>query len=422
MIRVESLNKVFGPNPDQALALLAEGRSKDEILAETGHVIGVQDVSFTLKPGEFFVIMGLSGSGKSTLLRAINRLIEPTSGHVWLTTDDGEVDVASADARQLRHLRQDHLAMVFQRFGLLPHRSVRDNVAYGLEIKGVPRAERMKRAEEVIEMVGLGGWAASPPSALSGGMQQRVGLARAIATGAKVLLMDEPFSALDPLIKMQMQDEMIRLQRQLGRTVLFITHDLDEALRLGDRIAIMDDGRFVQVGTPETIVTNPKTAYVADFVAHADPTNVITAATVAVGPDHDRIDEVGREDGARVIVHRTQADVEIVVGADGRVLEVRADGGRADLVPIDELLEEETPRSRHRDRAAIVRGDRTLRTLLEARNRVNLPLLVVGEDEKLLGLVTERELIHGITEKRGPNGGTTDGGAKADGGAKEVAA
>ena len=368
-------------------------------------MIGVQDVSFTLKPGEFFVIMGLSGSGKSTLLRAINRLIEPTAGHVWLTTDDGEVDVASVDARRLRSIRQDHLAMVFQRFGLLPHRSVRDNVAYGLEIKRVPRAERMRRADEVIDMVGLGGWGASPPSALSGGMQQRVGLARAIATGAKVLLMDEPFSALDPLIKVQMQDEMIRLQRQLGRTVLFITHDLDEALRLGDRIAIMEDGRFVQVGTPETIVTEPKTEYVADFVAHADPTGVITAATVAVGPDHDRIDEVGREDGARVIAHRTQSDVEIVVGDDGRVREMRADGAKAALMPIDEVLEEPTPRWRHRDRTAVVRGDRTLRTLLEARNRVNLPLLIVDEHEKLIGLVTERELIHGITEKRGSNGG-----------------
>ncbi|MDF1524269.1 MAG: betaine/proline/choline family ABC transporter ATP-binding protein [Trueperaceae bacterium] len=406
MIRVEALHKVFGPTPEHALALLAEGRSKDEIRAETGHVIGVQNVSFALKPGEFFVIMGLSGSGKSTLLRAINRLIEPTSGHVWLTTDDGEVDVAAADKRALRGLRQDHLAMVFQRFGLLPHRSVRENVAYGLEVKGVGRAERTRRAEEVIEMVGLGGWGASPPSALSGGMQQRVGLARAIATGAKVLLMDEPFSALDPLIKMQMQDEMIRLQRQLGRTIVFITHDLDEALRLGDRIAIMEDGRFVQIGTPERIITEPRTPYVADFVAHADPTGVITAATVAVPPDHERVDVVGQEAGARVLAHRTQPDVEIVVEPDGRVREVRADGARAVLVAVDELLAEETPGSRHRDRVPVVRGERTLKTLLEARNRCNLPLLVVDEDERLIGIVTEREIIHSTIEKRGPNGDT----------------
>ena len=235
--------------------MLSEGRSKDDIRVETGHVVGVHDVSFTLAPGEFFVIMGLSGSGKSTLLRCLNRLVAPTSGRVWLTTDEGDVDVAQADGRALRRLRQAHLAMVFQRFGLLPHRNVRDNVGYGLEVQGIEPHERRRRADETIDMVGLGGWADVFPSALSGGMQQRVGLARAIATGARVLLMDEPFSALDPLIKMHMQDEMIRLQRSLGRTIVFITHDLDEALRLGDRIAIMDDGRFVQVGTPERIIT-----------------------------------------------------------------------------------------------------------------------------------------------------------------------
>jgi glycine betaine/proline transport system ATP-binding protein len=271
LIRVESLTKVFGSRADEALQMLADGRTKDEIRAASGQVVGVHDVSFALSPGEFFVIMGLSGSGKSTLLRCLNRLIAPTAGSVWLQTDAGEVDVARAGSGELRRLRQGHLAMVFQRFGLLPHRNVRDNVGYGLEVQRIARSERIRRADETLELVGLGGWGDALPSSLSGGMQQRVGLARAIATGAKVLLMDEPFSALDPLIKMQMQDEMIRLQRQLGRTIVFITHDLDEALRLGDRIAIMDDGRFVQVGTPERIVTEPKTAYVADFVAHADP-------------------------------------------------------------------------------------------------------------------------------------------------------
>ena len=296
--------------------------------------------------------------------------------------------------------------MVFQRFGLLPHRSVRDNVAYGLEIQRIDRAERVRRANETLEMVGLGGWGDVLPSALSGGMQQRVGLARALATGAKVLLMDEPFSALDPLIKMQMQDEMIRLQRQLGRTIIFITHDLDEALRLGDRIAIMDDGRFVQVGTPEKIVTEPRTSYVADFVAHADPTGVITAGTVAVPPEHPRVDELRREPGCRVLAHRTQADVEIEVADDGRVLGMRADGAGAELVPIDTLLAEEAPTSRYRDRAAIVRADRTLRILLAARNLCNLPVLVVDDQERLVGFVTEREIIHAIIEKRGHNGDT----------------
>ena len=404
MIRVESLHKVFGPRPQEALDRLAQGEGKEEIRRATGHVVGVQDVSFALEPGEFFVIMGLSGSGKSTLLRCLNRLVAPTSGHVWLATEEGEVDVAEVGARTLRRLRQERLAMVFQRFGLLPHRSLRDNVAYGLEVQGIGRAERRRRADEVLTMVGLEGWGRSLPAALSGGMQQRVGLARAIATGAKVLLMDEPFSALDPLIKVQMQDEMIRLQRQLGRTIVFITHDLDEALRLGDRIAIMDDGRFVQVGTPEKIVTEPRTAYVSDFVAHADPTGVITARTVAVAPDHERVDELRREPGARVIAHRTQADVEVVVGDDGRVQAVLADGARAAPTPVDELLAEPIPRARGRDRAPVVRGDRTLRTLLEARTRVNLPLLVVDDADRLVGLVTERELIHAIIEKRGQNG------------------
>jgi glycine betaine/proline transport system ATP-binding protein len=244
-------------------------------------------------------------------------------------------------------------------------------------------------------------------------MQQRVGLARAIATGAKVMLMDEPFSALDPLIKMQMQDEMIRLQRQLGRTIVFITHDLDEALRLGDRIAIMDDGRFVQVGTPEKIVTEPKTAYVADFVAHADPTGVITAGTVAVGTDHERVDELSRARAVRAGAgppHPGRRRDR--VGDDGRVRELRADGARAVPVPVDACWRR---RRRGRGTATARRWcvGRTLRTLLEARNQCNLPVLVVDDDGRLVGLVTEREIIHAIIEKRGANGGIEIDEAKA---------
>jgi len=401
VIRAEHLSKIFGPNPTSALELLEQGQSKDHIRESSGHVVGVNDVSFRLKRGEFFVIMGLSGSGKSTLLRCLNRLIPPTAGRVVLETDEGEIDVGAASARQLRDIRTRHLTMVFQRFGLLPHRSVRDNVAYGLEIQGVDRGQRIERADRALDLVGLGGWGPSRTSELSGGMQQRVGLARALATEAEVMLMDEPFSALDPLIKMQMQQEIIKLQNDLGKTIVFITHDLDEALRLGDRIAIMEDGRVVQLGTPERILTNPATAYVADFVEHADPTHVITARTVSVELDHDRVDELRREAGGRVIVHRTQADVEIVIDADDRVREVRADGGRAELVPIDTLLAEEAPTSRYRDRAAVVRADRPLRTLLEARNLCNLPVLVIDHDERLIGLVTEREIIYSIIEKRG---------------------
>jgi len=216
-----------------------------------------------------------------------------------------------------------------------------------------------------------------------------------------VMLMDEPFSALDPLIKMQMQEEMIKLQHELGKTIVFITHDLDEALRLGDRIAIMEDGKVVQLGTPEKIIIEPKTAYVADFVEHADPTNVISAGTVSVELDHERVDVLRREGSNRVLAHRTQSEVEIVVDGDDHVREVRADGKRVELVPIDTLLAEEPPTARYRDRAAVVRAERTLRTLLEARNLVNLPVLVVDDQERLIGLVTEREIIFSIIEKRG---------------------
>ena len=402
---------MFGSKPELALEMLAAGESKDSIREQTGQIVGVNDVSFNLREGEFFVIMGLSGSGKSTLLRCLNRLIRPTSGHVFIETDEGEVDVAEVSEKYLRTLRQGHMTMVFQRFGLLPHRSVRANVGYGLEVRGMGRAERRRRAEETLEMVGLAGWGQVLPSSLSGGMQQRVGLARAIATGAKVMLMDEPFSALDPLIKMQMQDEMIRLQRQLGRTIVFITHDLDEALRLGDRIAIMDDGRFVQVGTPEKIVTEPKTEYVANFVAHADPTGVISAGTVAVAPSHERIDLLRTEDGLRVIAHRTQSDVEIFLDDEDRVVAVLADGERAELVPVDALLEGEIPAWRTRKQAALVKADRPLKTLLEARSRANLPVLVVDDENRLQGLVTEREMIHAILEKRGVDAPAVNGGS-----------
>ena len=408
MIRAENVTKIFGPAPQEALRLLRDGTSKDAIREATGHVVGVDDVSFSLKPGEFFCIMGLSGSGKSTLLRCLNRLIPMTGGRVVIDTEQGEVDVGEAGSKALRDLRTQHLSMVFQRFGLLPHRSVRDNVAYGLEIQGVPRKQRLERAERALEMVGLGGWGPSRTSELSGGMQQRVGLARALATEAQVMLMDEPFSALDPLIKMQMQEEMIKLQHDLGKTIVFITHDLDEALRLGDRIAIMEDGKVVQLGTPEKIIIEPKTAYVADFVEHADPTNVISAGTVSVELDHERVDVLRRVAGGRVLSHRTQSEVEIEVGDDGRVREVRADGAVAELVPIDTLLSEEPPTSRYRNRAAIVRADQTLRMLLEARNLCNLPVLVVDEEGRLVGLATEREIIHTIIEKRGRDGAATE--------------
>jgi glycine betaine/proline transport system ATP-binding protein len=400
LLQVESLDKIYGPQPERAIPLLDGGMDKADVMRQTGLVVGVRRVSFSLARGEFFVIMGLSGSGKSTLLRCLNRLVTPTAGRVTIGDDDA-IDVTAANDDELRRLRQERMTMVFQRFGLLPHRSVRANVAFGLEVRGRKRAERDARADEILAMVGLEGWGDTLPHALSGGMQQRVGLARAIATGAEILLMDEPFSALDPLIKVQMQNEMIRLQRQLGRTIVFITHDLDEALRLGDRIAIMDDGAFVQVGTPERIVTEPKTPYVADFVAHADPTGVISAGTVAVPPRHERID-VERDGDLTRLTHRTQSDVTIVIDDAGSVHGVHADGAVARCVAIDELLNEPTPASRARDRVAVVPAHYPLKALLEARSRCNLPVLVTDDRQRLVGLVTEREIIHAILAKRGP--------------------
>ena len=275
-VSVKSLYKVFGSRPEHAIALLAEGRDKEEILRETGMTVGVQDVSFSVDPGDIFVVMGLSGSGKSTLVRMLNRLIEPTRGEILI---DG-TDMATADARLMRKLRLEKVTMVFQHFALFPHKTVAENVAYGLKVRGMGKEERREKALAALDRVGLAAWADRRPRALSGGMQQRVGLARALAVDAEILLMDEPFSALDPLIRRDMQAELIQLQRELKKTIVFITHDLHEALILGDHIAIMKAGRFVQVGTAQEIVGNPADDYVAAFTQDIDRARVFTGRSV----------------------------------------------------------------------------------------------------------------------------------------------
>ncbi|MBP8000941.1 MAG: glycine betaine/L-proline ABC transporter ATP-binding protein [Chloroflexi bacterium] len=268
--------KVFGPNPAAVQPLLARGASKTEILTQTGHVVAVQDVSFSVRQGEVFVVMGLSGSGKSTLVRCLSRLIEPTQGQILVDN----ADVVAMDAAALRALRRHKISMVFQRFGLFPHRRVLENVAYGLEVQGMERGARMKRATEVLDLVGLTGWGHKYPHELSGGMQQRVGLARALAVDPEILLCDEPFSALDPLIRREMQDELIRLQKMMHKTIIFITHDFLEAIKLGDHIAIMKDGIFVQVGTPQAIVARPVNEYVREFTKDVPRVKVLTVAEV----------------------------------------------------------------------------------------------------------------------------------------------
>ncbi len=288
-IAVENLTKVFGKNPKMAVKLLNEKKTKDQILKETGMTVGVNQASFEVEAGEIFVIMGLSGSGKSTLVRLLNRLIEPTAGDIYI--DDQ--DLSSMNKQQLRDVRRKKMSMVFQKFALFPHRTILENAEYGLEVQGVEKADRIEKAKQSLEMVGLGGYMDKYPNELSGGMQQRVGLARALANDPDVLLMDEAFSALDPLIRKEMQDELLDLQEAMQKTIIFITHDLDEALRIGDRIALMKDGAIVQIGTPEEILMNPANDYVERFVEDVDRSKVFTAQHVMKRPETIDVDKHG---------------------------------------------------------------------------------------------------------------------------------
>ncbi|MGE7368022.1 choline ABC transporter ATP-binding protein [Neorhizobium sp. NPDC001467] len=279
-VRLENVDIIFGDNPQRALPMVDQGRTRDEISAETGIVMGVAGASLAVREGEILVLMGLSGSGKSTLLRAVNGLAPVVRGRVTVATENGPVDPYKADAKMLRHLRMHAVSMVFQQFGLLPWRTVAENVGFGLELADVPASERQARVAEQLQLVGLSKWSDRKVGELSGGMQQRVGLARAFATGAPILLMDEPFSALDPLIRTKLQDELLEFQRRLKKTILFVSHDLDEAFRIGNRIAIMEGGRIIQCGTPQQIVQAPADRYVADFVANMNPIAMLTAADV----------------------------------------------------------------------------------------------------------------------------------------------
>ncbi len=303
-LTVSNLWKIFGSGSDKIVGTPDAELPRADLKEKTGCVVGVKDVSFEVSPGEVFVVMGLSGSGKSTLVRCLTRLIEPTSGQVVIDGDD----ITQANETQLRELRRNHASMVFQHFGLLPHRQVIDNVAYGLEIRGVAKKERRAKAAEIVELVGLTGYEHSYPDQLSGGMQQRVGLARALAGDPSLLLFDEPFSALDPLIRRDMQNEVIRLHDELGKTMVFITHDLQEALKLGDRILIMRDGEVVQIGTPDQIIGAPADDYVRDFTSEVPRSHVLTLKWVMREPNGDAgdgpvlsADQIVR-DAARVVL------------------------------------------------------------------------------------------------------------------------
>jgi glycine betaine/proline transport system ATP-binding protein len=386
-IVVRDVYKIFGHRPDAALELLERGEDKHAILRQTRSTVAVHDASFEVYPGETFVIMGLSGSGKSTLVRLLNRLIEATRG---------DIRVAGQDVRELKRdeltrLRREKFGMVFQRFALLPHRTVLDNVAFGLEIQGVGRDERHQRARDALVLVGLTGWEDSRPEELSGGMQQRVGLARALASDPDILLMDEPFSALDPLMRRQMQEELIDLQARLRKTIVFITHDLDEAIRLGDRVAIMKDGRIVQLGTPEDIILRPADDYVASFVEGHDKSEMLTARDVMIQPQ-DMIRAGYSPAVALRLMQQSGRSRALVVGPGNRLLgavtaDAVADGAGAGVQLVSDLPLEDVPTTL---------PEESVRSLIPVAAYSDYPIAVV-EDGALLGLVGRAAILRGLT-------------------------
>ncbi len=389
-VRVEHLSKIFGPSPEEAVRRLDAGASKDEIFRDTGNVVAVADISFTVGQGEVFVVMGLSGSGKSTLIRCVNRLIPPTSGRLCIDDED----IVTVSEERLRAIRLSKVTMVFQHFALFPHKTVAENVEYGLKIRGVPAEERREKALRSLDLVGLRGWADSPPDSLSGGMQQRVGLARALAVDPEVLLMDEPFSALDPLIRRDMQRELIALQRDLRMTIVFITHDLHEALTLGDHVAIMKDGRFVQVGAPEEIVAAPADPYVVSFTEEVDRGRVFTAGTVmrdagALALGRDSVDAAVRR------MHELDRDALYV--ADDR-------GAPVGFVLGHDLAEAE--RERATDLKTVMRTSfpRTPKSAKLADIfelcRSGVPVAVIDEQGRLAGVVDPLDVLAELAGSR----------------------
>lgn len=388
-IVIEDLYKVFGHEPSKVFPLLEKGLGKDDILKKTGHTVAINNASITVEQGEIFVIMGLSGSGKSTLVRCVNRLVEPTRGKVLI---DGE-DVLKMNPKELRELRRRKIGMVFQRFGLLPHRTVIGNVEYGLEIQGMPKEERRKKAQSALDIVGLANWAGSYPENLSGGMQQRVGLARALANDPDILLMDEAFSALDPLIRKEMQNELLELHSRLQKTILFITHDLDEALKLGNRIAVMKDGAVVQVGTPEEILTNPANDYVADFVQDVDRGKILTAGSIMITPE-----VITSKDGPRVALRKmkeTGLSSVFVVGS-GRTLVgiVTADavltGDNLETKDLSTVLITDVPTTS---------PDTPVNELFPIAAETKIPISVIDENKKLLGIIPRVSILAAISKK-----------------------
>jgi len=390
IIKVNQLFKIFGNDPKRGVEHLRAGRTKQEIFEKTSLIVGLDDVSFEVMKGETFVLMGLSGCGKSTLLRSLNRLIHPTAGEIII----GGRDIVGMNDDEIREFRRDNIGMVFQNFALLPHRSILDNVAFGLEIQGMPLAERHEKSRAALELVGLSGYETSMPDQLSGGMKQRVGLARALAGDAEILLMDEAFSALDPLIRRDMQDELIDLQERLNKTVIFVTHDLDEALKIGNRIALMMDGKIIQVGTAEEILMNPENEYVERFVADVDMTKVLTAKDIMMKADPVIYCKSGPHHAARLMKEFGISSLFVV--SQHRILrgivmlEDVVEAVKHDKKTLEETTIQDIP---------FVQLDTPISEIIPVIADSRYPLPVLDEDARLKGMIMRSSVLLALARK-----------------------
>lgn len=390
-IEVENLTKIFGENQDKALEFTKQGRSKNEILEETGATVGVYEANLKINEGEIFVIMGLSGSGKSTLVRMLNRLIEPTAGAVKI---DGE-DIIQMNEKELRDVRRKKISMVFQNFGLFPHKTILENTEYGLEVQGMDKVERRERAEQALDNAGLLPYKDQYPDQLSGGMQQRVGLARALANDPEIILMDEAFSALDPLIRRDMQDELLELQKNQKRTIIFITHDLNESLRLGDRIAIMKDGQVVQVDSGDDILMNPANEYVERFVEDIDRSLVYTAENImSTTPEYivkdenttqSALDHMVKMDISNIIV--VEKDMTLVGYLDREEVESAIRNGNTEIEP---FIHTTLP---------TVRPKTLVKNLYDIIHDIDTPVAVIDTEDKLIGIVVRGAVLSALSEE-----------------------
>ena len=385
IVEFKNVSIVFGDDSQQALALLDKGEKRESILEQTGCVIGVANASIAIEQGEICVLMGLSGSGKSTLLRSVNGLNKVSRGEVLVEDEGRQIDVTRCDPATLRRLRMNRISMVFQQFALLPWRTVQENVGFGLELRGMPKTERENVVAKKLELVGLDKWKNKYANELSGGMQQRVGLARAFATDADILLMDEPFSALDPLIRTHLQDELLELQTRLKKTIIFVSHDLDEALKIGTHIAIMEGGHIVQYGEPESIVLSPSSQYVCDFVAHMNPLNVLRGASLMT-----HVNEMRRE-GDELLLDWSGQN-RITLDSDGRPQRVTVNGAEGRLVPYSEDLD---CSSLGREDIVTATPDIIMRSAIEIRQQTGTPIVFL-EDGKMIGVIGDDEIYRGI--------------------------